>query len=136
MQPQFERIADLIFKKYGDKPDFPWREFPGYEVFRHRDNRKWFGHIMNIPPEKLYEKDFFGKQCLPAYILGKKEIPILDLKLPSSEIPALEMMEGVFPAYHMNTGYWISVVLEDILEDGFIMELVEKSYNLTQTGNE
>lgn len=132
MQPQYERIAELIFKKYGEKPDFPWREFPDYEVFRHRDNKKWFGLIMNISPDKLYARDSSEKQRLPASVVDKREIHILDLKMPSAEIPALDQNEDIFPAYHMNAGYWISVLLEDILQDSFIMELVEKSYHLTQ----
>ena len=32
----------------------------------------------------------------------------------------------------MNAGYWISVLLEDVLPDDFIMELVAKSYAVTQ----
>lgn len=132
MESQYKRIADLIFKKYGEKPDFPWREFPDYEVFRHRGNRKWFGLVMNIPPERLYAKDSSEKLRLPEKLTGKKEIHILDLKMPSSEIPALDKEEGIFPAYHMNAGYWISVLLEDILPDSSIMELVEKSYNITK----
>lgn len=93
MQPQYERVAEPIFKKLGDRPDFPWREFPDYEVFRHRENRKWFGLIMNIPHEKLYARDSSEKLRLPESVFGKKEIHILDLKMPSAEIPALDNME-------------------------------------------
>lgn len=132
MKPQYERIADLIFAKYGEKPDFPWREYPDYEVFRHRDNRKWFGLVMNIPPERLHPKNPAHGLRLPAAIGEKKEIHILDLKVPHDEIAALENREGIFPAYHMNAGHWISVLLEDVLPDDFIMELVAKSYAVTQ----
>lgn len=131
MRPQYERMAELIFKRYGVKPDFPWREFPKYEVFRHPDNRKWFGLIMNIPPKRLYEKHPSEKGRLPASILDKKEIYILDLKMPGAEVPELDKREGIFPGYHMDAKYWISVLLEDILQDSFIMKLVEQSYDLT-----
>lgn len=131
MKPQYERIADLIYEKYGDRPDFPWREFPDYEVFRHRTNRKWYGLIMNIPPDRLYEKNSQEKLRLPESLDGMSEIHILDLKMPSGEIPDLDRHVGIFPAYHMNAGYWISVLLEDVLADDFIMGLVQKSYELT-----
>lgn len=132
MKPQHERIADLIFAKYGEKPDFPWREYPEYEVFRHRDNRKWFGLVMNIPPERLHAKGPAGSLRLPEAIADKQEIHILDLKIPQDEIAALETTEGIYPAYHMNAGHWISVLLEDVLPDDVIMELVAKSYTVTQ----
>lgn len=44
----------------------------------------------------------------------------------------LDSKDGIFPAYHMNAGHWISVLLEDVLSDEYIMELVERSYNITQ----
>lgn len=132
MKPQHERIADLIFEKYGDRPDFPWREYPDYEVFRHRGNRKWFGLIMNIPSDRLYQKDPAEKLRLPPEIAQAKEIYILDLKMPKDEVQALDGQKGIFPAYHMNAGYWISVLLADVLEDSCIMKLVEKSYQITE----
>lgn len=132
MKPQHERIADLIFEKYGDRPDFPWREYPDYEVFRHRDNCKWFGLIMNIPPDRLYAKDPAEKLRLPPEIAQSKEIYILDLKMPKDEVQTLDGQRGIFPAYHMNAEYWISVLLADVLEDDYIMKLVEKSYQITE----
>lgn len=122
MIAQHERIAEMIAKRYGDQPDFPWREFPDYEVFRHRENRKWFGLIMNIPPERLYAKNSSERLRLPESLAAKKEIYILDLKMPKDQVPDLDKKEGIFPAYHMNAGYWISVVLEDILPDDYIVD--------------
>ena len=132
MKPQYERITELIYEKYGGKPDFPWREYPDYEVFRHRDNRKWFGLIMNIPPDRLYEKDSSEKLRLPPEVAKQKEIYILDLKMPKGEIPNLDNQKGIFPAYHMNAGYWISVLLADVLTDEEIMKFVEISFKQTE----
>ena len=41
---QANRIANLIYERYGVKPDFPWKDDNG--VFRHLDNNKWFSLIM------------------------------------------------------------------------------------------
>lgn len=132
MKPQYERIADLIYEEYGDRPDFPWREFPEYEVFRHKTNRKWYGLIMNIPPKRLYAKHPSEKPRLPESLEGKSEIRIMDLKMPPDEAPGLDQHEGIFPAYHMDARHWISALLEDTLADDFIMRLVRKSYELTK----
>lgn len=36
---QSERIAEMIRMRYGDRPDFPWRKYPGYGVFRNHENK-------------------------------------------------------------------------------------------------
>lgn len=127
---QSNRIADLIHRQYGDTPDFPWKKFPDCGVFRHTDTRKWYGLIMNIPPAKLYSKDPSQKLRLPQHLDTKPEIEILNLKA-AGEISLLTAKEGIFPGYHMNATYWISVLLEDILPDDRIMELVKESYAIT-----
>lgn len=127
---QSNRIANLIHRQYGDRPDFPWKKYPDCGVFRHTETRKWYGLIMNIPPAKLYSKDPSQKLRLPQHLGTKPEIEILNLKA-AGEISLLTAKEGIFPGYHMNATYWISVLLEDILPDVRIMELVRESYAST-----
>ena len=38
---------------------------------------------------------------------------------------------GIYPAHHMNHKYWISVVLNEEIEDEKIMTLIDLSYNIT-----
>ena len=38
--PQTNRLADEIYKKYGDKPVFPWDDFSG-GVFKNPTNVRW-----------------------------------------------------------------------------------------------
>lgn len=82
LKSQHERVTRLVYEKYGINLDFPWHEFPDYEVFRHKDNRKWFGLIMNIPPGKLLAKDPSQKPRLPPETARQKEIYILEPKMP------------------------------------------------------
>ena len=42
-----------IKKKYKADPEYLWRRYPGYAAFRHSDNAKWFGLIMDVSAEKL-----------------------------------------------------------------------------------
>lgn len=111
------RIASLIAEKYGAAPDFPWSNSKHDDsgVFRHTDSGKWFGLIMNVKRSVL-TKD--GDSTL---------IDLLNLKTdPDSPAAA-----GVYPAYHMNHRMWISVPLDDSLADDEVMELVGRSFRLT-----
>ena len=47
------QIYTYVKKKYKTAPEFLWQRFPNYAVFRHEDNRKWFGLIMDVPRSKL-----------------------------------------------------------------------------------
>ena len=38
---------------------------------------------------------------------------------------------GIYPAYHMNHKYWISIVLNEEIEDERIMHLIDLSFNVT-----
>lgn len=115
---QSNRITNLIFEKYGDRPDFPWvNDSSG--VFRNPKNAKWYGLIMDIPWNRL--------------VKGKKgEVDAMNLKIRDDKIPELVKTEGIFPAYHMNKKYWISVVLDDTLSDNRIMELIAESHSFTE----
>ena len=46
-------VEIFIKRKYRAEPEYLWMRFPNYAVFRHSDNRKWFGPIMDLPFEKL-----------------------------------------------------------------------------------
>lgn len=110
---QANHIANLIHETYGVKPDFPWNDDNG--VFRHLDTRKWFSLIMYIKRDVLL-KD--GNSAM---------VNVMNLKTEQQYD-----VDGIYPAFHMNHKYWISLILDDTLSDTLIMELVSKSYNLTK----
>ncbi len=86
---QSNRITKAIKEKYGNSPKFEWEKFPGYATFRNKDNKKWYGIIMNIDKSKLIEN-------------SSGEIEIIDIKLEPNEIEYLLKQDGFYPAYHMN----------------------------------
>ena len=131
LHAQSNRIAARIFEQYGDRPDFPWKKFPHYGVFRHQATRKWYGLIMNIPPARLYGRDPLQRLRLQQSIAARPEIEILNLKMPANEIAAINTTDGIFPGYHLNAKYWVSVLLEDVLPDDRNMELTGTSYAVT-----
>ena len=110
---QANRITNQIYETYGIKPDFPWNDDNG--VFRHLDTRKWFSLIMYIKRDALL-KD--GNSAM---------VNVMNLKTEQQYD-----VDGIYPAFHMNHKYWISLILDDTLSDALIMELVSKSYNLTK----
>ncbi|MCR5153574.1 MAG: MmcQ/YjbR family DNA-binding protein [Lachnospiraceae bacterium] len=61
-----------------------------------------------------------------------KRIDVLNLKIDENEISTLVEEKGVYPAFHMNRKYWISVRLDDTISDERVMELIEKSFEITK----
>ena len=53
--PQTNRLADEIYKKYGDKPVFPWDDFSG-GVFKNPTNGKWYAIVMALNVQKVDKK--------------------------------------------------------------------------------
>ena len=48
-----EQLFQYVKNKYNAAPEYLWMRLPEYAVFRHADNGKWFGIIMNVSGEKL-----------------------------------------------------------------------------------
>ena len=113
---QANRICKLIKDKYNDEPNFEWEKFPGYATFKNSKTNKWYGIIMNIEKNKLNKK-----------LTG--EAQIIDIKLSSEKIEELLNMDGFYQAYHMNKKNWITIILDDTIQDEFLIELIEESHS-------
>lgn len=116
--PQSNRISKLILQKYGDMPQFLWKKFPGYGVFRNRNNKKWYCLIGNIDHSKI-DKTKTG------------EIEIINLKLSETKIKELLKQKGFYPAWHMTKKAWISLILNETLTDATIMKYIGESHKYT-----
>lgn len=114
---QTNRISQYIFHQYDVKPDFAWNNDSQSAVFRHSHNKKWFALIMNINKNKLTDED--------------KKIEIINLKLHTEDIEQLIQKEGCYLAYHMNKKHWITIILDDTLNDQDIIHYINLSYQLT-----
>ncbi len=115
---QANRITSYIKEKYGDLPEFLWDNNPLYGVFRNKINHKWYGIIMNIDYSKLDKKT--------------GQIDIINVKLERDRIIELLKRKNYYPAYHMNKKDWISIVLNDSLDDLEIISLIDISYDLVK----
>ena len=122
LNPQTNRVNNYIKEKYKDNPEFLWSKFPGYAVYRNKNNEKWYSIIMNISSDKLNKE------------IG--EVEIINIKLNEDKIMNLLKKEGFYKAYHMNKKDWISIILNDTLEDKKIFSLIDESYEIINENEE
>ena len=114
-----QELTDYIFDEYSVEPDYPFPRDDTSCVFRHIDNRKWFGIVMTIPYQTIG-------------IWKKGTVDILNVKCDPMVIGSLRGKPGFLPAYHMNKEHWLSLLLDGTADDGDIRELLEISYDLTK----
>ena len=114
--PQTKRIMAQVQEKYGNQLEYLWEKSPDTAVLRHEGNQKWYAVMIRIPWDKL-EK---GREGL-----------VEAVNLKHDQVADLLSKKGIYPAFHMNKRYWISVALDDTLSDVEVLELIEKSWNLT-----
>ena len=118
MPTVLEQVFAYVKKTYGVKPDRPFPNSPESPVLRHRDSRKWFGIVMEVPRERLG-------------LAGEGSVGVLNLKCSPLLAGALREREGILPAYHMNREQWISVLLDGTVPPEEIFPLVDLSFELT-----
>jgi len=117
---QINIIIEHIKSEYNTKPEFLWPDrYPGYAVFRHGDNKKWFALVATISSKSLGLKE-------------DKAIDVTNLKFDKNQTyDFAETSDHIFPAYHMNKNNWITIWLDGTLPNGLIFELIKKSYLLS-----
>ena len=114
--PQTKRIMALVQEKYGNQLEYLWEKSPDTAVLRHEDNQKWYAILMRIPWDRLDK----GREGL-----------VEAVNLKHDQVADLFSQNGIYPAFHMNKRYWISLPLDDSLTDEMVLELFERSWFLT-----
>ena len=114
--PQTKRIMALVQEKYGNQLEYLWEKSPDTAVLRHEDNQKWYAILMRIPWDRLDK----GREGL-----------VEAVNLKHDQVADLLSQNGIYPAFHMNKRYWISLPLDDSLTDEKVLELFERSWFLT-----
>ena len=106
----------LVQEKYGNQLEYLWEKSPDTAVLRHEDNQKWYAILMRIPWDRLDK----GRDGL-----------VESVNLKHDQVADLLSQNGIYPAFHMNKRYWISLPLDDTLTDEKVLELFERSWFLT-----
>ena len=86
-------------------------------IFRNKNNNKWYALIANIDKSKI-DKNSTG------------EIEIINLKVNENIIDNLLKKKGFYKAYHMNKKNWITIILDNSINDKEIIEYLDNSYNI------
>jgi predicted DNA-binding protein (MmcQ/YjbR family) len=115
-----KKVIQYIKTKYGAGPEFLWARSPNTSIFRNRRNNKWYAALIVIPKDKLG-------------IPGAGDIEILNLKLDPGLITTIIDRKSFFPGWHMNKGHWVTVLLDDSVQDKDLCALIDLSYKITDS---
>lgn len=114
---QTNRMSDYIIKKYNTKPEFLWKSTPKFGVFRNKKTGKWIGLVQN-----------FDKSLIVPTETG--HIELIDLKL-DEEVPNYIDNKTIFGYPQKTRRNWLRVILDDSLDDNKVIELIDKSYEIS-----
>ncbi len=113
-----ERLFRYVKKKYKAAPENLWRRFPDYAVFRHSDNGKWFGVVMNVRRRTLG-------------LDGEGSADILNVKLSDPLLADILVQEpGYLRGFHTR-GSWVSILLDGSVSFEDICRWLDESYLAT-----
>ncbi len=114
-----ERLMTYISQRYQGRIEYLWERSPDSGAIRHLETLKWYGVFMTIDWKKLDA----GKS-------GKIEV----LNVKTNQASDLTHEKGIYPAFHMNKKYWVSIPLDNTLADEELFALVDSSWQLTKKG--
>lgn len=113
-----DQIFDYVQSTYAVEPDYPFSTAPGYPVLRHKDSRKWFALLMDVPRNRLG-------------LSGEDHVDVINLKCSPAMAASLRRQEGFLPAYHMHRDNWITILLDGTVNTEDIFPLIDISFQLT-----
>ena len=113
-----ENYVDFLHSYFNAPGDNPWAEEPDNSSTVYRcPNNKWFALVMQIKFKNLgFESDE----------------PVWVVNLKAENVEAISDKKSIFPAYHMNKKYWITVLLTAVTDFEKLCELTKKSFALVQ----
>ena len=113
---QAQEIMKYIQNKYQRELEYLWEKYDA-AIWRNNKNQKWFGLLMVVSALKLgFKKD---ERC-----------EIINLRYPSSKMPEIINNQNILPGYHMNKKNWLTIILDNSLDDEKIFALIDLSYDL------
>ena len=113
-----QELIEFIFDEYSAAPDYPFPMDDVTCVFRHIDNRKWFGIAMVVPYRTIG-------------ISREGNVDILNVKCDPIMTGSLRGKPGFRPAYHMNKDRWITILLDGSAGKEDIAVLLDMSWQMT-----
>ena len=113
-----ETVFALARAHFHAEPEYLWAHFPRYAVLRHADNRKWFAIVMPVTRKQL------GLE-------GEGTVDLLNVKCDPMMTGSMLMQPGFVPAFHMNKGGWIGVLLDGSVPEETLLTMLRMSFLIT-----
>ena len=114
-----DQVFDYVKRKYKTEPEYLWRRYPDYAIFRHADNEKWFGLVMDVARNKLG-------------MAGDEIVDVLNVKCSDPLLADLLIHQpGYFRGYHIARGNWVSILLDGTVPFEDICRWLDESYDAT-----
>ena len=114
-----DRLIGYVKEQYGAEPEYLWARFPNCAVFRHAENRKWFGAVMDVRRKNLG-------------LDGDEITDVLNVKLSDPFLSDILVKKpGYLRGYHIRRGNWISILLDGTVPFDEICGWLDESYTTT-----
>lgn len=114
---QAKQIIKYVKEKYDNDPEFLWDKFAGNAVFRHKENKKWYGVLLTVAKNKLG-------------LDSEEKVEIIDLRILPDDIEKVVDNEKYFLGYHMNKKHWFTIILDGSVPMEKIFKYIDKSYEM------
>lgn len=111
------QIMQWLTDTYGTVPETPWEDSPAYYTFKTAKTAKWYALFMDIAPK-----------CLS--LQGDALVQVVNLKADADDVQNAVDNVHVFPAYHMNKKYWLTILLNATTDVVQLKNLLSKSYDI------
>lgn len=116
--PYTLKLIEYVRDKYGDEPEYLWKNFPKNAIWRRKDTKKWYGVLLTVKESSLDKTSN-----------DDRETEVLNVRHdPTATFPASDG-KTILPGYHMNKAHWISVRLDGSVPFEKICALLSYSYS-------
>lgn len=119
MSEQAQNIIEYVRKTYGDELEFLWDKYPRNAIFRHQENKKWYGAMLSVSKRKLG-------------ISSDEIVEILDLRNSFEKVEKIVDHKKYYPGWHMNKKYWYTIILDGSISLKDIYRCIDESYQMTK----
>lgn len=119
LYPETSRILSLVKDTYGDDYETPWGKEEDGIIVRNPRTKKWYLLIMRVN----------GGKIDPSLT---SVMEIMNVRVGEALVSTLIKEKGIYPAYHMNKKYWISVLLDGSVNENGIMDLIAISHKCSE----
>ena len=118
-EPITRRLIEHAREKYGDEPEYLWKNFPDDAVLRRKDTEKWYAGIFACKRKSLG-------------LAGEGKIEILDVRMDPEEIKLLVDGVRIFGGWHMNKKHWATILLDGTVPFEEVIGYLEESWHLAK----